>query len=530
MVLDPNVAQTKAFFQKLGDEILQNNEDGPPLHITITKGDILKANIRIGRPQSDPVDESDGSEKDGTDEADSDEQGATDAVGKDQENGGKKPKKAKKKTKKRQKAPPARDFHMKVTTGRVSKRFDRPTQAHPPRGLKNFGNTCYQNALYQCLIHLPEFNEYILNHSCNEKTDPCVACALRSLVTAYWHGNGLRGMTGPETQAKDLYEAVRTALPQETAANAKLLGKVRPNKEQALEKSRLAGLPDALFHVDMWNRRQCDPFEFFQHLLRELDNSELDPVASTFNTALNITGNRVWTCDDCKTVTSTAIQSSEMGHGIGIAVNLRQPKPNLDLTAYLRGNAFVDPDELTIRCESAYCSEHFPKYDPKEMHLPEKERKVNEGKPRKRTKVVTHFPEVLVIRLQRYELEKNTRKGTQEEVKVSNHVDFDEYINLGEFAPAPAGDDDDKDEEQEPVMYKLQGVVAHYGDTLKAGHYVAAVRHADGRNFSIVNDDKSVRQNNGGTAQEARWPSTTDGVGKNSTELFDPYLLFYSKL
>ncbi|KAK5172521.1 uncharacterized protein LTR77_002641 [Saxophila tyrrhenica] len=84
-------------------------------------------------------------------------------------------------------------------------------------------------------------------------------------------------------------------------------------------------------------------------------------------------------------------------------------------------------------------------------------------------------------------------------------------MDLGEFT-----------REKEPLLYKLQGVVAHDG-TLKAGHYIAAVRQLEGIAFRTINDDEVRKISTGmGNVTELKKPGTL-------RQDFDPCILFYSK-
>jgi ubiquitin C-terminal hydrolase len=94
---------------------------------------------------------------------------------------------------------------------------------------------------------------------------------------------------------------------------------------------------------------------------------------------------------------------------------------------------------------------------------------------------------------------------------LSDDIDFDEFLNLGEFSRSG-----------KPIIYKLQSVVAHKG-TLDRGHYIAAVRSFDGTSFCSINDDQPTGRGKGGSVVELQEP-------RSMSRSFDPYLLFYSKV
>ena len=72
-------------------------------------------------------------------------------------------------------------------------RFDWPPIGNRPneesRGIENFGNLCYQNAVLQTFMHQPPFLRWILTH--HTETNPCpvedcVKCYVKQLVEDYW--------------------------------------------------------------------------------------------------------------------------------------------------------------------------------------------------------------------------------------------------------------------------------------------------------------------------------------------------------
>ncbi len=164
------------------------------------------------------------------------------------------------------------------------------------------------------------------------------------------------------------------------------------------------------------------------------------------------------------------------------------------LTSYLRMNGYQE--EPDIRCTSNDC---ISKYGEK-----------SDGAPRIRFTFITEAPEILVVRIPRFQAV--WEEGEDVTSKISDVVRFDEYLNLGEFTRY-----------KQPLMYRLQGVVAHGGESIDGGHYIAAVRQPDGINFRTVNDGVVIQECLGtGDVLELQKPSA-DGVQ------FEPYVLFYSK-
>ena len=163
---------------------------------------------------------------------------------------------------------------------------------------------------------------------------------------------------------------------------------------------------------------------------------------------------------------------------------------------YLRCNEYSE--ECDIRCESAECIANFGKNA--------------EGRIRIRQKFIVQAPEVLVIRLVRYTSMWDYEEQEQVHTKIAEGATFEEYLDLTEFTRS-----------EEPTMYQLQGVVAHNGETINSGHYIAAVRKADGKNFCSINDDVKIGKENRGCVEELEFPTSRG-------EDFTPYVLFYSKI
>lgn len=90
---------------------------------------------------------------------------------------------------------------------------------------------------------------------------------------------------------------------------------------------------------------------------------------------------------------------------------------------------------------------------------------------RERVLSVVVGPEILVIQLVRMAYDIKTGQMT----KSMAQVDYSERLNLSRWS-------------ESPLMYQLHGVVAHDGETLDEGHYVAMVRSQSGDTFVHCND------------------------------------------
>ena len=81
-----------------------------------------------------------------------------------------------------------------VIEGRIRKtwpcrRFKgfRVPETSKSKGLRNPGLLCYRNAVLQCLLHVPEFVQYLDRQDrCATPGDNCVFCTLRVLANEYW--------------------------------------------------------------------------------------------------------------------------------------------------------------------------------------------------------------------------------------------------------------------------------------------------------------------------------------------------------
>lgn len=91
---------------------------------------------------------------------------------------------------------------------------------------------------------------------------------------------------------------------------------------------------------------------------------------------------------------------------------------------------------------------------------------------RERVTKIVGGPEILVIALKRMRMDNYGRsRKIMDRVKSSDRLDLSEYSDGS-------------------LSYQLTGVVAHDGETLKSGHYVAMVRSQGGNGFVFCNDEK----------------------------------------
>ena len=348
-----------------------------------------------------------------------------------------------------------------VQTSRVTKRWGKaPKKVTRCKGLSNRGNSCYMNSVLQCLFNMPEFVGYLdgLHNEADCPEGLCVVCALKAVLGAY-----------TDTEVSNIPQDINVGL------------------EEAIKLTLADDHPLAEY---ISADRQGDPYVYLQYLLDQLEACEQPAEDPKSTDMFNIEAKTEWTCTECGNVTTTEGEQAASAGGVGVSLNIQQPKIGSSMLAYMRHNEFET--ELKIRCESKRCIK--------------KHGKDHVGDERTRTKYITKAPEILVVQLDRGAMVGG--KAT----KIKERVDFEEYVNLGEFTEAGF-----------PIMYQLQGVVAHRGKTLNGGHYIAGVRDPSGKEFCSIDDNVKIGRECDGTVAELEGP-TSWGSG------YDPFVLFYTKL
>ena len=162
---------------------------------------------------------------------------------------------------------------------------------------------------------------------------------------------------------------------------------------------------------------------------------------------------------------------------------------------------------VSLRCDSDHCVEL--RAEQAEQALVDEQlglaKPQEDSKTRERTLSVQQIPEFLVVQLMRFGYDE---KGA---LKIRTRVSYPDILDLTEFNV----------DNTEPLLYQLQGVVAHKGPTLTNGHYIAAVRRQDDRGFATINDHR-VDNGIGATVSRLLQP--------RSGSYFDPYILVYVKM
>lgn len=367
-----------------------------------------------------------------------------------------------------------------VLDGRVRKRFPQTANTHS-RGLWNKANFCYRNAMIQAILHTPPFYRYLgrMHRDCESTAKQCVTCALQALAQTYWNDTSVpRAPKGPLAAVKTFNEACANNIP----------------TVELLPGAYFEGLDE-----DFVEENQADTMEFLQYLLTLIEDKALPTDDTPFNSVFRIPHDRFWHCDDCGQDEIKPLEPDEIGSKYSIDIHIENPS-GLTLVEYMRMHM--------AETRSHHCDKPGPCGD-----RYNKAKLTGEDGPERKFKFfITSAPEVLIIRLKRF----NWYYGmTKVPKKIKTPVPFDEYLNMGEFTQS--GDD---------LMYRLDAVIAHSGNTIEHGHNIAVCREVSGRTFISLNDDSLVgpTEKGRGSFQEM----TTPRSGGKAT--FEPYVLMYTKM
>ena len=167
-------------------------------------------------------------------------------------------------------------------------------------------------------------------------------------------------------------------------------------------------------------------------------------------------------------------------------------KVSRDLHWYLR-KYFASHTTSGTKCETKACAIYDEKGDVVDHKRGDRERF---------TKIVGG-PEILVIQLVRADWRYGHARKVKDRVQYPDRLDLSEYMR---------GDED-------LLTYQLNGVVAHRGNTLNSGHYVAMVRSQRGDGFVLCDD---IRIDDGRTKAEV--------LAQAESKEWQSYLLIYQKI
>lgn len=368
-----------------------------------------------------------------------------------------------------------------VLSGRISKRFS-PVLSTRPKGLKNPDITCYRNAALQCLLHVPAFYHYLGNthKDCTRTGDRCVVCALQHLANVYWNEAGFRSDEDDEDSPPEIREEVVDNF---NAACLRCLPQTQVTLREEFESNTMG-----------------DPHEFIEYLVTELEAAETADDQPRCAAMFEARSQEEWTCSECGYV--RLLPAIQKPPGVGLEAWLPNMPKDTSLVQYLSNDTFQMRSQR--RCDGAPC---IAKYGGgSDVSMPE-----FPGPERAIRKTLTQLPEILVIRMMRFGYDQNYKPA-----KDDRQVEYQEYLNLGPYSSS----------DQEHYTYRLDGVVAHNGDSNDEGHYVAAVRRYDRAGFEIINDNEDIKET---TKFVSMMDPVTSVMGGQET-IFNPYVLVYSKL
>ncbi|EMC96557.1 hypothetical protein BAUCODRAFT_480558 [Baudoinia panamericana UAMH 10762] len=395
-----------------------------------------------------------------------------------------------------------RPIDARVKDGRISKPWQRigGIKTYHTKGIVNEGVDCYRNSLMQVLVHQPAFFRYLLNsHQTCEHRDGkiesarmCAVCALQALFRVYWQ-------TIFETPVQ-LDRALERSIQTFT---------------RALKQDSNKSFCSREFMNDLLRNDQNDPFELLAFLVASLQEKErIDAAPQQANVTVSEADapedhrstaelfkfelQRQWICEDCGNVTGYRDPVSD---AVGLLVSIGSEERRTLLVEYLRGEIFADV--VSITCTDGKCAGKLAM------------------KKRQRKLLITRPPEILVIRLERGKQDLNA-EGNVVMRKLRTKIGYEEYLNLGEYTV-----------DEEPLMYRLDGCVAHQGSSTKGGHYVSAVREMDGKTFVCVDDNVKHSRWLGNVNEVERPRCGSETYDPESDSLrggADPYILVYSRV
>lgn len=152
-----------------------------------------------------------------------------------------------------------------------------------------------------------------------------------------------------------------------------------------------------------------------------------------------------WECGDCGVI------HSKRDKDIGLQLAIPYTKLHRTSLHDCLDDHFANEDVEGVECDSQTCN----------------------GKHGNRTRVhkIVGGPEILVIQLKRAWM--NPYTGSTR--KILDRVDMGERLDLSPWSNGV-------------LTYQLNGIVAHHGESLKSGHYIAMVRSPNGVDFAKCND------------------------------------------
>ena len=353
-------------------------------------------------------------------------------------------------------------------------------------GLKNLGNTCYMNAVLQCMSGTIPLSRYFLDGSYKShvsKDNPLgsrgvLAEAFAAIVRHLWSGDYsfISPVTIKVRLASGINEGLKFIVSQDVSGR---LNEMFRNNDQQDAQEFLGFILDGL-HEDL------NPHANHGKLRPLKDDEERRREKLPVQLASNIEWQRY------------------THHNYSVVVNWFQGQLSSKLSCLACGRTSttyspfmylslpipaMKSNNFTLRD----CLEEFVREETLEgddaWHCPQCK------KARKATKklTITRLPHILIIHLKRF-----TNRGPWRD-KLNTFVDIPlRHLDLTRYMPPPlAGDEMPRTlppptaETTPPFLYDLYAVCNHYG-TINGGHYTAVVRSSYKTGWNLFDDSKAT--------------------------------------
>ncbi|XP_050410971.1 ubiquitin carboxyl-terminal hydrolase 44 isoform X3 [Patella vulgata] len=333
-------------------------------------------------------------------------------------------------------------------------------------GLRNLGNTCYMNSILQCLGHLDEFRDFILDLDFSNVWSPVGTPSARKEKMPYKPSTRTNHRLNTSDYFQHLSKPVNS--PCESRNKGGLIGGGGfPSSSVQLHSS---------FHLN--NIELLDKLEEEVPLLPEYSHHS-NILADTFQGQLI---SQV-TCLKCDNQSSTH-------------------EPYLDLSLEFPDRYQITSSNTNVSNASCHVTEMLTKFTEIEMlegpiyaceYCNKKLVEAGDNKPSILSEackqlLLNKLPPVLRLHLKRFR-EKSTKlfvnsrwSGRYHREKISTHVSFDEDLDMSPYCSDSVS--------WTSCTYRLSGVVVHHGWGFGSGHYTAYCWSSEAESWLNCNDSK----------------------------------------
>jgi len=421
-----------------------------------------------------------------------------------------------------------------------------------PVGIYNLGNTCFINAVLQCLIHCPLLQDLFLRqmvhpYKCCEALRwgsnklSCLTCELDKLFLEYYGSSiGIDVIAASEEQRvpSEAFFSNTIDNPNSTSKPNSSFAGLTCNKKQHPEYRGHPIVPSSLL-AEIWKNirsiarnDQHDSQEFFQAFLDSLETHTLfyQKLAREMrqvyyqseikhSTPFELAQSKVAEIDSVKKIFTGILRSTLVCEKCGCKRIQSEPFTNISLPLAKEFQASASTAETGSRSSPRkgkisveICLEHFtlPEVLTDPVHCPSCSTKTRTIKQHTFSKL----PKVLCLHLKRFDA-----AGSN---KINEFVSFPALgLDLGSYLPHWSeiiqghGEDETRNSnggaDSPKVLYDLFGIVNHKG-SLNQGHYMCRVKF--GEHWYNCNDSFVSKAG--------------EGTGENDVrQSDDAYMLFY---